>query len=554
MKFQTFVEYADEINEASGNIDKEKILAKMLKDSGSSIEITPRFVQGEIFAQYDQRNLGISSSIMRNAISDATDVEEDELKSSMTDVSDMGELFELYDIERDSGQQTLNSSELSVDEVYSTCEKISELSGQGSQQKKIDYVVSMISEISSFEAKYLTRLILGNMSIGVGEGTVRKGIARAYDIDEDIVERAIMFTNDTGFVASKASVAGESGLKKTTINIGRVPLRPMKAKKSQVTDALDDIDYHYVYGEYKYDGFRIQAHVSDGDVSLYTRRLDEVTSSLPDVVEMIEESVEAENIVLDGEIVGYESDKFENPLSYQETQKRIRRKYDINEMIEEIPVQPSFFDILYHDDSGLLIDKPLDERKSLLKESCSDSVLANSSVCASVQDLQDVMTNAEDGGHEGAMAKDPNSTYKPNSRGKNWLKLKPSGETIDAVVIGGEYGDGKRSNYIASYEIAIWNRNTEELESVGDVGTGFTDKEFEDITSMMEEEITEQDGRSVTVRPSVVFEIEFEEVQPSPEYESGYGLRFPRFKRIRDTKSLQDADSISRLEDIAEDL
>lgn len=553
MQFKKFSEVVDEINDISSNTEKEKLVAEMISSAGVDKNVVPRFVQGRIFPVHNQKNLNVSTSLMKSAISESTGVEEEEIEDRLVGIEDLGSLFEELEIENSGGQQTLGNQTLNVGEVYRKLNTIADESGAGSQQRKVDHIVSMISKCSSLEAKYLTRLILEKMSIGVGEGTVRKAIARANGLEEETVERSIMITNDTGYVAKVASDEGKSGLVNEDMKVCDVPLRPMKATKGKVTEALDDMDCDKVIGDYKYDGFRIQIHKDGDNVQLFTRRLENVTSSLPDVVEIVKDNVDAETVVLDGEIVGYESDDFENPLPYQKTQQRIRRKYDIQEMIDEIPVVPRVFDALYFGDE-VLIDKPLEDRLEKVSDVCNSSIRAEQRVCDEVEDLQDLMSDAERTGHEGGMAKNPNSTYEPNSRKKRWLKLKPEGETIDAVVIGGEYGDGRRSEFIASYELGLYNEESNQLESIGDVGTGFTDEQFKEFTSMLEDEIVSQNGQTVNINPNVVFEVEFEEVQPSPKYESGYGLRFPRFKRLRKTKSVDDADSISRLESIAEDM
>lgn len=554
MRFKEFAETADEINQISGNIDTQERVGQLIEDAGDDRAVVTRFIQGEVFPPYDSRKVSMSTSLLRTAISDATGVEESELKDKMPEVTDMGELFDVYDIDRNVGQQTLGQSSLTVGDVYEVLAEIADASGSGSQQEKIDLMVSLMSKCTAIEAKYLVRLVLGKMSIGVGEGTVRKAISTQYDIDEDVVERAIMLTTDTGMVASVAHDEGEDGLSSMDISVGEIPIRPMKASKSKVADVIEDIDEDYVFAEYKYDGFRIQAHKDGDQIKLFTRRLEDVTDSLPDVVDFVKENVDEEKVILDGEVVGYETKEYETPLPYQETQKRIRRKYGIEEMVDEIPVRPEFFDILYKDDEGSLIDEDLERRVELLEDSSHQSVLGRREKCEDVTSLQEVITQAEKDGHEGVMAKNPYSSYEPNSRGKRWLKIKPAGETVDAVVIGGEYGDGRRSDFIASYELGLWNQDKDELQSIGDVGTGFTDEQFEELTEMLEDEITSQTGRELEIRPKVVFEVEFEEVQPSPEYESGYGLRFPRFIRLRETKGVDDADTIERLESIAEEL
>lgn len=551
MELKVFSKYARDIEQESSNTEKEKLVSKMLdKSDADSIEIVARFVQGRKFPLKLNRNLSFSTSLMRSAISEATGISEDKIKDKSAETANMGELFDIYDINSSSGQQTLGNNKLMLTEVYNKFQKIANESGSGSQQRKVNLVVSLLSRCSPIEAEYLTRIILGKLSIGIGEGTVRKAIARSYGIDEDKVERAIMLSSDVGYVAQVTSQEGLDGLENISMSVCEVPIRSMNATKSTVSEAFDDINQDYIYGEYKYDGFRIQIHKSGDDIKLYTRRLEDVTDSLPDVVNYVKENVDAETVIIDGEIVGYESDNLETPLSYQETQQRLRRKYNIEEMVEEIPVRPKIFDILYHSEYGELLDTNLLERVQILESTCANNILGERRACYDKRDLESLMSDADEDGHEGGMAKDPTSIYEPNSRGKNWLKLKPEGETIDAVVIGGTYGDGRRSDFIASYKLGIWDDG--KLKHIGDVGTGFTDEEFEKYTDMLEEEIISQNGSDLDINPSVVFEVKFEEVQKSTKYESGYGLRFPKFIRHRDTKSVDDADTVERLQNIAE--
>lgn len=553
MEFKDFVKLADEINKESRNtIIIDTVADAFSNTDKDALKIIPRFLQGEIFPAHDGRKTRISTSLMRQSISDATNISEETLKSSMTDVSDMGELFDKYDINSNSGQQRLGSPTVTVTEVFEVCSLIADTSGSGSQEVKVNYLVSLLLKCSSIEAKYLTRLILGNMSIGVGSGTIRKSISKAYNVPEDTVERALMLTNDSGNVVTIASKDGEEGVDNIKLSVCEIPVLSMKAKKSTPLEAMNDMDLDKVYGEYKYDGFRIQVHKKGDKVKLFTRNLEDVTSSLPDIVTFVNDNVDIDTVVLDGEVVGYESKEFDSPLPYQKTQKRIRRKHGIEEMMDEIPIKPHFFDILYHGEYGLQLDTPFEKRRERLSNLCNDDILSECIQCDSIEDVQKLMSNADRDGHEGGMIKDPNSTYEPNSRGKKWLKLKPEGETIDATVIGGEYGDGRRSDFISSFELAIWNTDTDELVHIGNVGNGVSDDLLVELTDTFEDEIIKQNGREVTIRPTVVVEVRFEEVQPSPKFDSGYGLRFPRVVQMRDTKSISDVDSVERLENIAE--
>ncbi len=553
MKFSKFVDVADKINNESKSTKKREYICDAFSDANQeSLEIIPRFFQGEIFAKHDERKTRVSTSLMRKAISESTGVKEDELKSTIKSVSDMGELFDKYEIDSDSGQQRLGSSLLSITEIFDVFSLVAETSGTGSQQTKINYVVSLLLKCSSIEAKYLTRLVLGNMSIGVGSGTIRKAISDTYNVPEDDIERALMLTNDSGKVAKIASNEGQKGIDNIELSVCEIPLLSMKASKGTPLNAMNEMDSDMVYGEYKYDGFRIQAHKKGDVVKLYTRNLMDVTSSLPDIVKFVEENIDLHTVVLDGEVVGYESKSYENPQTYQITQKRIRRKHNIEEMVDEIPAKPHFFDVLYNGELGLQLDETFETRRQMLNNMCDSNILSKCVKCHEISDIQELMTKADEDGHEGAMIKNPDSNYEPSSRGKKWLKLKPEGETIDAIIIGGTYGDGRNSEYISSLQLGIWD--TDEIVHVGDVGTGLTDEMLETLTPILEDEIIQQDGKSVKINPTEVIEVRFEEVQPSPEYDSGYGLRFPRFINLRDTKDIDDADSVERLENIAESL
>lgn len=554
MRFKRFAEAAETIEEKSGNAMTTEVADLFLFTEDDAIEIVPRFVQGRIFPAHDSRKLNVGASLMRSAVSEATGVDEDDIKDDLVGVSDMGVLFDSYNIKDSSGQQRLGGNQLSVSEVYDMMTTVASTSGAGSQQEKIDHIVSVLSQCTPVEAKYITRLVLEEMRIGVGEGTVRKAISQAYGVEEDVVERAIMLTNDTGSVNRVAREGGAQDLRTIDLNVGEVPLKPMLAKSGELSAVFDEIGADELFCDYKYDGFRIQAHKCGDDVTVFTRRLEDVTDSLPDVVEEIRDSVEAEVAIIDGEAVGYESAAFENPRTYQETQKRIRRKYDIDEMVEEIPLRTHAFDLLYTGDEGLLIDEPLSTRWEKLEQICDSDIIAEHETVEAAKEIQSMSNLAENADHEGVMVKDPSSTYQPNSRGKRWLKLKPEGETIDAVVIGGEWGEGERSDFIDTFEIAVVDESSDELVSVGNVGTGFTEAQFKRLTNLFEDYIVSQDGHELQFQPKIIFEVKFEEVQPSPEFSSGYGLRFPKYIQRRETKSVEEADTLERLEDIAEQI
>jgi DNA ligase-1 len=324
---------------------------------------------------------------------------------------------------------------------------------------------------------------------------------------------------------------------------------------SQISPDIDaDIkDMKEAAIEWKFDGARVQIHKAGNSVTLFSRKLENVTNSLPDLVEIIRKHVKAESAILDGEAVAV--DEKGKPRAFQEILKRFRRKYDVEEKILGIPIQLNLFDIMYLN-GKTLIDLPLLKRRKAL-ESCVESSTEDSkSICIDKQvitgDLkvvEDIYREALKAGHEGVMVKNPNSVYSPGKRGKNWLKKKPLMETLDLVVVGAEWGFGRRANLIGSYTVACYDPETSRFLQVGKVGTGLTDEQLKELTEILSGLMEGGEAGGVfAIRPKIVLEIAFEEIQKSPNYDSGFALRFPRFIRIRDDKDAEEADTIQRIE------
>jgi len=299
--------------------------------------------------------------------------------------------------------------------------------------------------------------------------------------------------------------------------------------------------------EWKYDGARVQIHKNENDITIYSRKLEDVTSSLPDLVKSIRTSVLTDCVILDGEAVAIGKDN--RPMAFQEILRRFRRKYDVSTTAIEIPLYLNLFDILYLNGDSL-IDVPLINRREKLEEVCDKSVVAKQIITDDPAVVESIYNEALAAGHEGVMLKNPGSSYSPGKRGKNWLKLKPIMETLDLVVIGGEWGEGRRTKFIGSYLLACRDPDTERFLPIGRVATGITDEQLEDLTKLFKDLIVLESGIHVDFEPKIVFEVAFEEIQKSPNYGSGYALRFPRLVNVRTDKSVEDADSIERIEQL----
>ncbi|WP_254764087.1 ATP-dependent DNA ligase LigA [Natrinema marinum] len=602
MEFATFADRAGTIEAEPADLEIVAHVRDLLADAGNdgegrrsskdavepqTLELVARFVQGRVFPAWDSTTLDIGPSACYEAIARAagTNVGADDVEDRLAEVGEIGDVAASYEF---GGQQGLgaftggggvgagsgggvgagsggNGDDLTVREVYDTLEELAAAEGSGSQDRKVDLLFGLYNRCSSEEARYLARLVLSEMRIGVGEGSVRDAIAEAFDVPHDRVERALQVSNDYGQVARIARDEGLEGLDAMDLAVGR-PVQAMLAQAGTVTDALEEWDEAAV--EWKYDGARVQLHhvlgASGGDgesateTRVFSRNMEDVTGALPEVVEFAEETLE-EPVILDGEVVAV--DDGGNPLPFQEVLKRFRRKHDVAKVREDVTVRPVFFDCL-HAGGADLLEEPLTARHDRLR-----SVLAESDVGGDAGDgvadddieglsllwrtddpdeIESIDANALEAGHEGIMLKDPDSTYSPGRRGKHWRKRKPDVETLDCVVTGAEWGEGRRATFLGTFELSV--QSGDDLETVGKVATGITDEKLAELTELLEPHIAAEEGQEVDLEPAVVFEVGYEEIQSSPTYSSGYALRFPRFQGVRSDKDPADADSLERLE------
>jgi DNA ligase-1 len=330
--------------------------------------------------------------------------------------------------------------------------------------------------------------------------------------------------------------------------VGR-PVQSMLAQSGTVADALESWDEAVV--EWTLDGARAQMHYDGEEVRAFSRNLEDVTDPLPEVVEFVEANLEVPAI-LDGEVVAVDGDG--EPLPFQEVIRRFRRKYDVERAREEVALEVYAFDCL-HAQGDDLIDRPYVERREALS-SVLAAGLSEATVTEDPEEIEAIERAALEAGHEGIMLKNPESAYTPGRRGKNWLKRKPDVETLDLVVTGAEWGEGRRASFLGTYELSVvadgGGRDGRGFLTIGNVATGITDEELAELTGLVEPHVRRQSGKSVEVEPKVVFEVGYEEIQRSPTYESGYALRFPRFVAVRDDKDPEDADALERVERLAE--
>ncbi len=529
---------------------KTKFVADFLKRTPDELlEIVPYLILGKVFPDWDERELGVGEKLLIKAVSMATGVPEKEIENSVKDTGDLGESVALA-IKRKK-QRSFFSQPLTVKRVYDTFIRIAEASGEGSQDRKMKYLANLFMDAGPEEGKYLARTVLGTMRTGVAEGILRDAIAEAFKVRPELVERAYMLTSDFGYVAKVAKLEGNEGLSRVSVQIGK-PIRPMLAQNAaSVKDALVEMGGKAAF-EIKYDGARVQVHRDGDDVVIYSRRLENVTKSIPEIVEAVKESLRAGRVIVEGELVAVGEGGRPRPFQY--VLRRFRRKYNIDEMIEKIPLELNLFDIMYADGEAL-INTPFSERRKRLEETVKESEkikLAVQLVTSSADEAQEFYEKALELGHEGVMAKRLDSIYEPGNRGKKWLKVKPTMEDLDLVIIGAEWGEGRRAHLLGSFLVAAFDPHSGEFVPVGKVGSGFTDEDLAEFTKMLKPLIVKEEGKYVEIEPKVVIEVTYQEIQKSPKYRSGFALRFPRYVALREDKSPEEADTIERIAQLYE--
>lgn len=545
MKYQELVNVYEALGATTKRLEKTDILADFLmKVEEEDLEKITLMALGSVFPSWSEEEQGIGDKLVMKAVGDAVGVSVDVVEDAIRDEGDIGAAAEkLY---AKKAQMTFFSQPLTVAFVYSQLRKLATITGSRSTARKISNILELLSSASGKEAKYICRTILEELRIGVGEGIIRDAISQAFDVDKAVAERAHMLTNDLGLVAKVAKTEGEDGLKKLTLIPGR-PVKPMLAQLSEGIDISIE-EMGCALCETKYDGFRIQLHKNGDEITLFTRRLENVTHAFPDAVDFIRRGFPDEDFIAEGEIVGFRDNK---PLPFQTVLQRVRRKYDINDAMKNVPIKIFLYDLLYFKES--VVDEPIIKRREILENAVDSSIdeLNLSDLVKvgpdNIDDAVELFNKSIAGGHEGIMIKNCSEPYIPGIRGKKMLKFKAEPETLDAVIVGGTKGIGKRGEFIGSYELALRDEYGD-LLTITKIGSGFSDDDLENLTKQMKEIIISEKGTHITVQPKIVLEIKYSEIVESPEYPAGYSLRFPIVKSIRNDKGVEDIDTIERLE------
>ncbi len=577
MQFSQLCEAYDKIGKTSKRLEKTAILAQLLENTPeSSMSDVMMLLKGRIYPEWDKTQIGISAKLATKAIGMATGESEDKITKAFKKSGDLG--ITAKELLKTRKQHTLFAKDdLTVAIVMTNLRKLSTIEGAGSVDIKTKTIANLLTSATPTEAHYLIRILLEDLRVGIADGTIRDSVityaAKLHGettvdsdgkiiLDEETKKRwtvaiqdAIDKSNDIAKVAITAKHHGVAGLDKISLVVGQ-PIKVMLAQKEvELAPAFERVGRPCAL-EYKYDGFRMQVHRDEsGKVNIFTRRLENVTLQFPDVVKRIEK-VMHKSCILDAEAVGFDS-KTGKYTPFQAVSQRIRRKYDIEQLAKDLPIELNVFDILYYDGEQVYL-KPFSERRALLEKvipiqtkEIQPSIMLVSSDDSEGEAFYKKSLGA---GNEGIMLKTLDAPYKPGSRVGFMVKLKPVLDTLDVVIVGAEWGEGKRSGWLTSFTVAIVDEDGMFVE-IGKVGTGLKELEqeggttFEQLTNLLKDDIVSEKGKEVILKPNIVIELKFEEIQSSNSYSSGFALRFPRFVQVRDDRR---PDEISTTTDVLE--
>ncbi|MFH0876089.1 MAG: ATP-dependent DNA ligase [archaeon] len=577
MLYKELAAVYEKLSSTSKRLEKTFYLSELIKKTDEKdIDKVILLVQGRLFPTWESAELGVASKIALKAISSCSGHSIKEIEEEWKKTGDLGKVAQ--NLFTKKKQQSLFAKELTVEKVFSGLTSISTLEGTGAVEKKVALISELLIMAESIEAKYIIRTVLGDLRVGVGQGSIRDAIVWAFfgeelgislkegDIglsDEKRIEyntisskvsRAFDLTNDFASVIKTIRQKGISGLDNIGITLGNPISAMLFIKAKNIEDAFSTVGKPAAF-EYKYDGFRIQIHKSKNDVKLFTRRLEDVTVQFPEVSEYVKSNVFANCCILDAEVVGFEK-KTGKYMPFQSISQRIKRKYDVKRLSEEFPVEVNVFDILFFDDKSLLNEEFLTRRKTIEKiinVVPKKIVIAKQIITDDIVTAQKFYESALSDGQEGVMAKSLTAAYKPGARVGYGVKVKPIMDPLDLVIVKAEYGEGKRSGWLTSFTLACIDKSTDTLLEIGKASTGLKELEseglsFSQMTEMLLPLITSRNGKSVIIKPSVVIEVLYEEIQKSPTYSSGYALRFPRISRLRDEKPVDEISTINDIE------
>ncbi len=580
MLFKELSEAFEELEKVSSQTEMIKILADIFKQANADeIDKICYYTLGETAASYKKVTLGMAEKIVQQSISLAADMDINIIKDETNKIGDLGEVAFTTIKDNDNRFKTFFNTKngLTIQDVDNGLKKITMSSGSGSAEVKQKILAAMLTIASPFERKYLVRLVTRTMEFGVGEATVLNALASAFlgsKKEKPKLEAAYNLCSDIGLIAQVLDKKGLKGITKIKITL-HIPMKPMLAQRvSKFNEIKQKINSTIIAAEEKYDGERIEAHKDGQTVTLFSRRLTDVTTQYPDIVENVKKYVKTDKAILDGEAVAY-NDKKDVFYPFQKLMQR-RRKYNVKEYMKEIPVKYMLFDVIYRDGQSLM-KKSYPERRKNLEEIIDNNNLikvANRRLTDNLDEIDEFFQECLDNNLEGVVCKScsPTSYYQAGARKYYWIKWKKDyaselRDTLDLVVIGAYPGRGRRRNTYGSLLCTAYNPEKDAFQTVCKLGTGFSDQELENLPQKFKTlkkinkparaEVLKIIEPTYYFTPKIVVEVLGAELTKSPihtcaqdETKKGISLRFPRFIRWRPEKNAEDATTTTEILDM----
>ena len=565
MEFSIIAKTLENMEGTTKRLELTDFLVGLFKETPQ--DLLPKIVyliQGKIRPDFEGIELGMAEKLAIRSLSKSSGTPVKKIQEIYQDDGDLGHTAEkILQLKK---QTTFVNESITVERVYETFFKIAKMEGKGSQDMKIKYISSLLNDATPMDGKFILKILLGTLRLGVADNTIIDALTIAFTGSKEKrhqIEDAYNVSSDLGKVAHVISKEGINGVEKFQISVFN-PVRPMLADRvKSESEALEKMGKKFA-AEYKLDGERVQVHLKNKQITLFSRRLENITKFYPDIVENISKSLKTREAILEAEAVAINENSGEF-LPFQELMHR-RRKYNLERVVSEIPITLNFFDVLYFDGKNCL-DLSYEERRKNLEEIVIEDKFAKLVPMVTVtsdSEIEDFLENSINSGCEGLMLKSLEGQYRAGMRGSNWLKLKREyrnelGDSLDLVVIGAFFGRGRRTGRYGTLLVATYNDENDTFSSICKVGTGFTDENLDQLYQILSNKVTLKKNQKINSEmesdvwfdPELVIEVVASEITLSPIHKtatniirkgSGLALRFPKFTgKIRLEKSAEDA-------------
>ena len=565
MEFSIIAEIFERMENTTKRIELTNLLVELLKKTPKKIIPNAVYLlQGIIRPNFEGVELGVAEKLAIRAISKSSGLSIKKIEDNYKKCGDLG--ITASNILKLKTQTTFTAEKITLERVYETLFRIAKLGGKGSQDLKMKYISSLLNDATPLEAKFVLKILLGTLRLGIAENTIMDALAIAFTgkkENKEQIENAYNVSSDLGKVSLLIATDGIDEIKKFKISLFS-PIRPMLADRvKSEKEAIKKMSETFA-AEYKLDGERVQIHKQENKIVLFSRRLENITKYYPDIVENVKKSLSVDEGVFEAEIVPVNENTGEF-LPFQELMHR-RRKYKLEKAISQYPITVNFFDVLYFDKKDCL-NLEYSERRKILEKLVNEdnfSKLVPMLLIKNENEIEDFLENSINSGCEGLMLKTLDAPYRAGARGSNWLKLKREyrnelGDSLDLIVIGAYFGRGRRTGLYGTLLLGTYNPDKDNFPSVCKVGTGFTDESLDQLYQILSNKITlKKNSRVVSemeadvwFEPELVLEIVASEITLSPIHKtglnlirkgSGFALRFPKFTgKIRYEKAVEDA-------------